>query len=196
MKHIRLYEEQDITKSDDMICAVVHIFAYGHDMYIDDYYACVSPTIWDIAGAILEDFTDPDEIEESIEGMTSIYDIQDILYNSLNDVDELDITIWTGLTPRSMEEKFKGLSGRNPYELIENLDSVFTDCKKVMTSNSSGSNDSALFVDMIATSIKNSPEKIQMYIDSPEFNRIVGKLGWPDDKIKAVLKYSDIKKQI
>jgi hypothetical protein len=49
---------------------------------------------------------------------------------------------------------------------------------------------------MIATSIKNSPEKIQMYIDSPEFNRIVGKLGWPDDKIKAVLKYSDIKKQI
>jgi hypothetical protein len=95
-----------------------------------------------------------------------------------------------------MEEQYQGLSGRNPYELIENLDSVFTDCKKVMTSNSSGSNDSALFVDMIGTSIKNSPEKIQMYTDSKEFNRIVGKLGWPDDKIKAVLKYSDIKKQI
>ena len=188
--------EEAEAESREMISAVVHIFAYGPDLYLDDYYACVSPTIWDISGAILEDYIDPDDIDEVLENMTDLYDLQDPIMNAFDRADEFEITIWSGLNPKSLKEDYTGTSNRNPYLTADVLDSVFTDCRKVMTENTSGSNDSEIFVNMIATSIKNSPDKLPLYTNSKEFNRIISRLGWSEDKLKAVLKYIDIKKQI
>jgi len=196
MKHIKLYEEQEADKSGKMLGVIVHVFGYGRDVHMDDYYACVAPTFWDIATAILEDYMDPDDVEEKVSEMTSLYDISEEIHNFVEEADELDITIWTGLIPRSQTENYDAFGGSlNPYDIVESIDKTFTNAKSVMQANKGGATESQL-IKLIADSITNDPSKFQLYAEDKDLDKIVKYMGLPEDRIKSLLKYSKIKNQI
>jgi hypothetical protein len=194
MKHIKLYEEQEPDKSGKMLGVIVHVFGYGHDIHMNDYYACVAPTFWDIATSILEDYMDPDDVDEEVSKMTSLYDLAESISNWVDQADELDITIWTGLIPRSQNEEYKSIS-TNPYDAVDDMDSVFTNAKSVMQANRGGATESQL-AKLIADSITNDPSKFELYSDDKDLDKIIKYMGLPEDRIKSLLKYSKIKNQI
>lgn len=194
MKHIKLYEEQESASEGKMIGVIVRVFGYGRDIHMDDYYACVAPTFWDIATAILEDYMDPDDVEEEVSKMTSPYDLGEAIGNWVDQADELDVTIWTGLIPRSQSENYKPVS-TNPYDAVDDIDSVFTNAKSVMLGKRGGASESDI-IKLIADSITNDPSKFELYSDDEDLDKIIKYMGLPEDKIKSLLKYSKIKKQI
>jgi hypothetical protein len=196
MKHIKLYEEQEPDKSGKMLGVIVHVFGYGRDVHMDDYYACVAPTFWDIATAILEDYMDPDDVEEKVSGMTSLYDISETIHDFVEDADELDVTIWTGLIPRSQTENYDAFGGSiNPYDIVESIDKSFTNAKSVMQGNKGGASNNDL-IKLIGDSIANDPSKFALYADDPDLDKIIKSIGWPDDRVKSLLRYSNIRNQI
>lgn len=196
MKHIKLYEEQRSASEGKMLGVIVHVFGYGRDVHMDDYYACVAPTFWDIATTILEDYMDPDDVQEKVSEMTSLYDISDAIHNFVEEADELDITIWTGLIPRSQTENYNAFGGvLNPYDIVEDIDKIFTNAKSVMQANRGGASESEL-IKLIADSITNDPSKFELYTEDEDLDKIIKYMGLPEDKIKSLLKYSKIKKQI
>jgi len=194
MKHIKLYEEQESASEGKMIGVIVRVFGYGRDIHMDDYYACVAPTFWDIATAILEDYMDPDDVEEEVSKMTSPYDLGEAIGNWVDQADELDVTIWTGLIPRSQSENYKPVS-TNPYDAVDDIDSVFTNAKSVMLGKRGGASESDI-IKLIADSLTNDPSKFELYSDDKDLDKIIKYMGLPEDKIKSLLKYSKIKNQI
>jgi len=194
MKHIKLYEEQEPDKSGKMLGVIVHVFGYGHDIHMDDYYACVAPTFWHIAGAILEDYRDPDDVEEEVSKMTSLYDLSEAISNWVDQADEIDITIWTGLIPRSQSEEYKFVS-TNPYDAVDDIDSVFTNAKSVMQASRGGASEIDL-IKLIADSLTNDLSKFGLYSEDKDLDKIIKYMGLPEDRIKSLLKYSKIKNQI
>ena len=196
MKHIKLYEEQEPDKSGKMLGVIVHVFGYGRDVHMDDYYACVAPTFWDIATAILEDYMDPDDVEEKVSGMTSLYDISETIHDFVEDADELDVTIWTGLIPRSQTENYDAFGGSiNPYDIVESIDKSFTNAKSVMQGNKGGASNNDL-IKLIGDSISNDPSKFALYADDPDLDKIIKSIGWSEDRVKSLLRYSNIRNQI
>ena len=194
MKHIKLYEEQESAGEGKMIGVIVRVFGYGRDIYMDDYYACVAPTFWDVATAILEDYMDPDDVEDEVSKMTSPYDLGEAIGNWVDQADELDVTIWTGLIPRSQSENYKPVS-TNPYDAVDDIDSVFTNAKSVMLGKRGGASESDI-IKLIADSLTNDPSKFELYSDDKDLDKIIKYMGLPEDKIKSLLKYSKIKNQI
>jgi len=194
MKHIKLYEEQGSANKGKMVGVIVNVSGYGPDINIDDYYACVAPTFWHIAGAILEDYMDPDDVEEVVSEMTSLYDLEEEISNWV-DHERIDITIWTGLIPRSQSEEYKSASNTNPYDTVDDIDSVFTNAKSVMLANRGGASEIDL-IKLIADSITNDPTKFGLYSEDKQLDKIIKYMGLPEDKIKSLLKYSKIKNQI
>jgi hypothetical protein len=195
MKHIKLYEEQGSANKGKMVGVIVHVSGYGHDIHMDDYYACVAPTFWDIATAILEDYMDPDDVEEVVSEMTSPYDLTEAISNWVDQADELDITIWTGLIPRSQSEEYKSVGNTNPYDTVDDIDSVFTNAKSVMLANRGGASEIDL-IKLIADSLTNDPSKFGLYSEDKHLDKIIKYMGLPEDRIKSLLKYSKIKNQI
>jgi hypothetical protein len=195
MKHIKLYEEQEPDKGGKMLGVIVHVFGYGRDIHMDDYYACVAPTFWDIATAILEDYMDPDDVEEEVSKMTSLYDLLEAISNWVDQADELDITIWTGLIPRSQSEEYKSTGNSNPYDAVDDIDSVFTNAKSVMLANKGGASNNDL-IKLIGDSIANDPSKFALYAENDDLDKIIKSIGWPEDKVKSLLRYSNIRNQI
>jgi hypothetical protein len=195
MKHIKLYEEQEPDKSGKMLGVIVHVFGYGRDIHMDDYYACVAPTFWNIATAILEDYMDPDDVEEEVSKMTSLYDLAEAISNWVDQADELDITIWTGLIPRSQSEEYKSTGNSNPYDAVDDIDSVFTNAKSVMLANKGGASNNDL-IKLIGDSIANDPSKFALYAEDDDLDKIIKSIGWPEDKVKSLLRYSNIRNQI
>ena len=195
MKHIKLYEEQDPDKSGKMLGVIVRVFGYGRDIHMDDYYACVAPTFWDIATAILEDYMDPDDVEEEVSKMTSLYDLAEAISNWVDQADELDITIWTGLIPRSQNENYTSVGSSNPYDTVDDIDSMFTNAKSVMQANRGGASNDDL-IKMIGDSIANDPSKFALYAEDDDLDKIIKSIGWPEDKVKSLLRYSNIRNQI
>lgn len=194
MKHIKLYEEQGSANKGKMVGVIVNVSGYGPDINIDDYYACVAPTFWHIAGAILEDYMDPDDVEEVVSEMTSLYDLEEEISNWV-DHERIDITIWTGLIPRSQSEEYKSASNTNPYDTVDDIDSVFTNAKSVMLANRGGASEIDL-IKLIADSITNDPTKFGLYSEDKQLDKIIKYMGLPEDRIKSLLKYSKIKNQI
>ena len=195
MKHIKLYEEQESAAEGKMLGVIVRVFGYGRDIHMDDYYACVAPTFWDVATAILEDYMDPDDVEEEVSKMTSPYDLGEAIGNWVDQADELDVTIWTGLIPRSQSEDYKHVSTANPYDAVDDIDSVFTNAKSVMLGKRTGASESDI-IKLIADSLTNDPSKFELYSDDKDLDKIIKYMGLPEDKIKSLLKYSKIKNQI
>jgi hypothetical protein len=195
MKHIKLYEEQEPDKSGKMLGVIVRVFGYGRDIHMDDYYACVAPTFWDIATAILEDYMDPDDVEEEVSKMTSLYDLAEAISNWVDQADELDITIWTGLIPRSQNEDYKSVGSSNPYDTVDDIDSMFTNAKSVMQANRGGASNNDL-IKLIGDSIANDPSKFALYAEDDDLDKIIKSIGWPEDKVKSLLRYSNIRNQI
>ena len=157
MKHIKLYEEQEPDKSGRMLGVVVRVFGYGHDIHMDDYYACVAPTFWDVATAILEDYMDPDDVEETVSEMTNLYELTEAISLYMQQADEIDITVWTGLIPRSQIEEYKAISTSNPYNAVDDIDSVFTNAKSVIQAKKNGASEMDL-IKLTADSITNDPK--------------------------------------
>jgi hypothetical protein len=195
MKHIKLYEEQEPDKSGKMLGVLVRVFGYGSGIHMDDYYACVAPTFWHIATVILENYImDPDDVEEEVSKMTSPYDLGEAISNYVDQADEIDVTIWTGLIPRSQSENYKPVS-TNPYDAVDDIDSVFTNAKSVMLGKRGGASESDI-IKLIADSLTNDPSKFELYSDDKDLDKIIKYMGLPEDKIKSLLKYSKIKNQI
>jgi len=195
MKHIKLYEEQEPDKSGKMLGVIVQVFGYGQDIHMNDYYACVAPTFWHIATAILEDYMDPDDVEEEVSKMTSLYDLSEAISNWVDQADELDVTIWTGLIPRSQSEEYKSTGNSNPYDAVDDIDSVFTNAKSVMLANKGGASNNDL-IKLIGDSIANDPSKFALYAEDDDLDKIIKSIGWPEDKVKSLLRYSNIRNQI
>ena len=195
MKHIKLYEEQVSANKGKMLGVIVRVFAYGQDTHIDEYYSCVASTFWDVATAILEDYIDPDNVEETVSKMTSLYDLTDIISDYMEYANEIDVTVWTGLIPRSQIEDYKAISTSDPYDAVDNIDSVFTNAKSVMQAKKGGASDSDL-VKLIADSLTNNPSKFELYAEDEDLDKIIKYMGLPEDSIKSLLKYSKIKNQI
>ena len=181
MKHIKLYE--------------VRVFGYGRDIHIDDYYSCVTPTFWHVATAILEDYMDPDDVEETVSEMTNLYELTEAISLYMQQADEIDITVWTGLIPRSQIEEYKAISTSNPYNAVDDIDSVFTNAKSVIQAKKNGASEIDL-IKLTADSITNDPTKFELYSDDKNLDKIIKYMGLPEDKIKSLLKYSKIKNQI
>ena len=181
MKHIKLYEEQESAAEGKMLGVVVRVFGYGRDIHIDDYYSCVTPTFWHVATAILEDYMDPDDVEETVSEMTNLYELTEAISLYMQQADEIDITVWTGLIPRSQIEEYKAVSTSNPYNAVDD--------KK------NGASEIDL-IKLTADSITNDPTKFELYSDDKNLDKIIKYMGLPEDKIKSLLKYSKIKNQI
>jgi hypothetical protein len=195
MKHIKLYEEQVSANKGKMVGVVVRVFGYGRDIHIDEYYSCVAPTFWHVATAILEDYIDERDVEETVSGMTSLYDLTETISNYVEDADEIDITVWTGLIPRSQIEVYKSVGNSNPYDAVDDIDRLFTNAKSVMQAKGGGASESDL-VKLIADSITNDPSKFELYAEDEDLDKIIKYMGLPEDRIKSLLKYSKIKNQI
>lgn len=201
MNNIKPYNEYKINEADsseDLLGVVAHLKIYGGDQFYYTYYMCVAPTFWDVAeGIIREDFDD--EVEpENVSGLLDIHGLTDMLWdNYLSDgmVEDIELTVWSGLTPRTKTPAFESLYSMNPYDIVGAIDSMFTNGKEVMLKNHGGDRDS---MDLIVSSVKNDMSKISVYAekDIEMARKIANKAGIPDDKFNSIIKYSNIKKQI
>jgi endonuclease III len=49
---------------------------------------------------------------------------------------------------------------------------------------------------MIGDSIANDPSKFALYAEDDDLDKIIKSIGWPEDKVKSLLRYSNIRNQI
>jgi hypothetical protein len=64
-----------------------------------------------------------------------------------------------------------------------------------MQANRGGASESEL-IKLIADSITNDPSKFELYAEDKDLDKIIKYMGLPEDRIKSLLKYSNIRNQI
>jgi hypothetical protein len=200
MNNLRSYLEYGMNEAEsptNLLGLVAHLKVYGGDTFYYTYYLCVVPTFWDVAENILRDDFDDDADLEKVAKLEDLYGLQDVIWNDYLDdtgVEDIEITVWSGLMPRSQNEQFESIYDVNPYTIAGAIDAMFTNGREIMTKNPGGDRDS---LDLIASSVKNDPSKISIYASDKDLvKRIANKAGIPEDKINALIKFTDIKKQI
>jgi hypothetical protein len=64
-----------------------------------------------------------------------------------------------------------------------------------MQANRGGASNDDL-IKMIGDSIANDPSKFALYAEDDDLDKIIKSIGWPEDKVKSLLRYSNIRNQI
>jgi hypothetical protein len=202
MNRIAPYENWLNENQSGLMGMVIHLSAYGDESFFDTYNMCVVRDFWSAARYVIEEDMgdmEPDEIESAIDSMLSPGDLETVFENyiseSWNSYDSVNVSIWTGLTPRSQTETHESIYSPNPYRVTSEIDKVFSNAREIMLKNDAGA---AFFTDVIVQSIKANPAKIANYYkDNPKkAEELAAKAGIPEDKLRSFIKYSEIKKQI
>lgn len=193
----KLFEEDDKTpiKAERKLLgfALSTIASYDQGDAISSYLVVGSAyTFQEFAFKALEDLhgMEPEDISDSIK---DIEDVDDEVYN-FSEPSSYESMFWHGLEPVTNEEFYDSISLTNPVMASQLLRKYFSNSDVIMTRDRNGNNNDNTY---IIKSIKNSPELLFRYEnDGARYNDIISNLGFTDDQIRSLKRYSQIKNQL
>lgn len=149
-------------------------------------------TFQEFAYQFMEDHIglDPQDFSQDIKDIT---DVEEEFINSA-EPDNYELTFWHGLEPSSDKPTYDSVSLFNPVMASQLLRKYFSNSDVIMSRDRSGNANDDTY---IINSIKNSTELLFKYEeDGKRYDDIVSNLGFTEDQIRSLKKYSQIKNQL
>jgi hypothetical protein len=192
----KLFEEDKLeVKSERKLLgfALSTIASYDNGDAISSYLVVGSAyTFQEFAFKVLEDLhgMEPEDISDSIK------DIEDVDSEACeySDPSSYESMFWHGLEPVTNEAFYDSIDLFNPVMASQLLRKYFSNSEVILARDRNGSSNDNTY---IIKSIKNSPELLFRYEnDGARYNDIVSNLGFTEDQIRSLKKYSQIKNQL
>ena len=170
MRNIKLYEE--VNNKSDMMGFVFYVSITGRDVSTIGYFIIVADDFFNAAIKVIEEFTEGQDIEN----------LDYLDYNELMDtigefgspeMDNFEHDGWCGLKPKNNEPYSLWINGRNPYNIVEQIENVFTNAREIFKR---GGNPVGYFDNCIIDSLIRYPYNIGRFSESPNLPKILDSL--------------------